>query len=355
MNAHNSSKNKTEKTYSLDTHFFPPKTITLGDIQITTSAFSQQNLPQGNTPFHSCIKNAKSINDIHHFIKITDRDTLTNMLSITNNEGQLPIHCLQRTTFSTDEKKPLLEKIGTLMLEKKTKPLNKPINFEQVVSRYHAKPNTVLYKNLQIACAISNIAREEIKYSCTHPYFNTLKDSTWHSLKETLEEFRARKVNRYTSDENLFKQILEPHLQTHLGNCNEFTIFGWFLCKLYDPSMTANIYTIINGDHTFLCIGNKQDAVICDAWTGQVYPASAMPAKLKVLYKLPATTRPFYIACPINLMHHKIIEHESMSTYQRLFKDKKLPNSFLPYQEKIINEVKKLDRQFDEVNRQRLS
>ncbi|WP_392538659.1 hypothetical protein [Legionella sp. 227] len=84
-----------------------------------------------------------------------------------------------------------------------------------------------------------------------------------------------------------------------LGNCYEMALMALdYVLQHASPSVNAEVYEIEGGDHAFLVVGRKknshpkqpetwgEDAVICDPWSNEVYPASEYLAQTKNFYEV---------------------------------------------------------------------
>jgi hypothetical protein len=79
---------------------------------------------------------------------------------------------------------------------------------------------------------------------------------------------------------SLMEALASAPLQSGVGNCAEFTFVAWHFLRKKNPKIKASCFYVENGDHVFLVIGDKGNAVICDAWAGEVYPYLDMDSKL---------------------------------------------------------------------------
>jgi len=67
-------------------------------------------------------------------------------------------------------------------------------------------------------------------------------------------------------------------MKDKIGNCDVLNYGARLYIINTAPSTKANIYSIKNGSHAYLVVGNEADgdAVVCDAWAGQVYPLTEL-------------------------------------------------------------------------------
>jgi hypothetical protein len=66
-----------------------------------------------------------------------------------------------------------------------------------------------------------------------------------------------------------------------LGNCREQTASAFVYLMRNHPDLQLKVYDIVNGDHRFLVVGEGENAVVCDPWSGRAYPFSEIIIHLK--------------------------------------------------------------------------
>ncbi len=91
-----------------------------------------------------------------------------------------------------------------------------------------------------------------------------------------------------------FESIVSSAFKFSLGSCHELTCMALYFC--IKNNIHAEYYEGINIDHTFLVIGRKKgsdptdpstwgpDAMICDPWDNQSYPAKELDHHFKPLF-----------------------------------------------------------------------
>lgn len=97
---------------------------------------------------------------------------------------------------------------------------------------------------------------------------------------------KSAKVNKY-------ENIIRISTKYSLGNCYEMALMALDYVLNHCPDVHAHVYSIDGGDHIFLVINRKEpcmsydvstwgdDAVICDPWSNNVYPAKDYLQRLK--------------------------------------------------------------------------
>lgn len=88
------------------------------------------------------------------------------------------------------------------------------------------------------------------------------------------------------------KIIVKKSKKSHTGNCGEYAAMTLKYLRKH-TTISAEMVEIIDGDHVFVVIGRLPDsdindyrtwgpdAVVCDAWANQAYPAHQIPEKLR--------------------------------------------------------------------------
>lgn len=181
------------------------------------------------------------------------------------------------------------------------KPLTHIISIDEVANPYKSHPE--LFDNLNIACHIANEVRSILTLSTTHPDANDFDSEQRINAKMKIKNLRL--ISEILTwlivmlpSFNRFEEI-QQHSQTFFakmfraGNCTEFSYLAQAILKRDYPVTESAIFHLPKGDHVFLIIGLDsnaklekietwgESAVVCDAWAGEVYPASEILSKLQ--------------------------------------------------------------------------
>lgn len=167
--------------------------------------------------------------------------------------------------------------------------------------------DTPLYTNLVAACKIANTVRQIIQQSATHPSANAYDDDTYETLCDKIDDMRKvcdRECSSFEDRTNekqkvldIWAKLIEKH---NVGDCPEYAMLALKKLQTYYPNLVGEICVIANkeGDpdvdaHEFLVIGRDKNsiphdhktwgknAVICDAWLGDVYSAEQLSKRLQ--------------------------------------------------------------------------
>ena len=178
------------------------------------------------------------------------------------------------------------------------KRLNDPISDSIILSQYDLSPDDKLYQNLFLACSIVNQVRAVLNTSTTHPDANSLSSSSAKianiklktvRLISTLTSVLIEPLMGLSYGDGMSRRVAEF---IGAGNCYEYSHVALHKLRNHDPSINAEVYSIKNGDHIFLLIDRDsssdpsdlntwgKNAVVCDAWAGDVFPADEIPHKL---------------------------------------------------------------------------
>lgn len=174
------------------------------------------------------------------------------------------------------------------------KPLNSLINLEDLLKNPVMQKNQNLIRNI---CAAANIARIMLLASNTH------SDSKLHTLDDIsdvgtcIEELRTRikaeskAITQHRAKKH-FEMFFSNLKKLRKGNCQEFSYLLVKILNLF--GIPAEIFKC--GNHVFVVINRKHDsdpknyktwgenAFICDAFCGEIFPAAEVPQRLKYYY-----------------------------------------------------------------------
>lgn len=294
--------------------------LILPHLRVTLQQPRYKETPDGKTPLHQLIQSARTTNEINQYLEKAPEKAVIHMALFADNKGVDPLTALVESSFPSNEKMATVRQLLRFAICNDAKPLNYPICFEKIIERYPETQQSECIDNLRIACVIANYARSYITQSSTHPDSNSLSFKDQKAFEEKITALRAPLKQQwiYQNGLDLYEKLIAPFVKTHAGNCQEIALFCWFLCKLFDPAITANIYQIHPGDHAIVIIGTGQNAIICDAWTGKVFPAYAILNKLKVHKSYTINQEKFHFVTPVNLNYHKIALHDHMALFEQL-------------------------------------
>ncbi|MCH9625889.1 MAG: hypothetical protein S4CHLAM123_10740 [Chlamydiales bacterium] len=150
-----------------------------------------------------------------------------------------------------------------------------------------------LHQNLESAQKIIKQVQDTIFYSSNYPQRSKVirkfskqgrADSIFRALYE--DEIKVgRKKLQYVRQSNIFDT------KNKVGNCGEMAVCGLYYAR--QLKIAAERWYIGGGDHTFLVIGHSQSswssnyrswdsvAVICDPWSGSLFPVTHIEMYLK--------------------------------------------------------------------------
>lgn len=283
---------------------------------------------QGNTPLHLAAGNNKS-EEIEYLINI-DLDAMRMNAKTINSMDYLPTHCARQNPNS--EERVRIENLLTpLVLHQTIAPLAQLIDPQELLQRYNIAEKPELKENLEIACEIVNRVRKMILRSPTHPLitqvteeqpFDEKKLSELHKQNRDIREKTKEMVKQISTE---IKNERKKHktelnirakaiIENKIGTCEEFAFLSLKYLTHIAPNKQGELFNILEGDHVFLVIGRdpktdikdfntwNKNAVVCDAWSGEVFLASQINEKLKDHYKFNEKN----IVAPINPKVHKL-------------------------------------------------
>lgn len=214
------------------------------------------------------------------------------MSIITNDNGHVPVRLLREMDMPKNLRLSIYDQLVDLMRAVKVKPLKDKLELD-LTEQFHTDEISVRrINNLKIAVYCANRVRDKIDASTTHPDFNDLRaDQKEYYLKE-LNEIRRPNFRTGSQEEYLFK-VINHIKQFKVANCTEFSYLVVDAIRKADPGLNIDVLSIRYGDHMFVVLDRDQasqindistwgsTAVVCDAWSGDVYPAHELPFKLQ--------------------------------------------------------------------------
>lgn len=250
-----------------------------------------------------------------------------------NHSGKPPIRLLNQNKTLASKGKEEIDKLTGIMFpltrSAPTSELSQLIDSNELFSeRYsHIKSEHFKY-NLKMAVLVINETREAIKKSSTHhainlPYSKTKQDE----MKEVTAAIISMRRRAFFASLFSFKDASEIRaryaLEREVGNCGELAVLVYVSLKKKGFNSSCEIFEITNGDHVFNVIdrlpGSKlndpstwgENALIADAWSGDVYLASELPLRLKAYHFVNYKQKEQHYLAPFNPYFHKFKIHNT--------------------------------------------
>lgn len=291
------------------------------------------NAPNGNTPLHNILLNCSDVSKIYLFLAKTGEYSASAMSRIINDKGQLPIDLVHNMALDDNNKQDLYTTLLFFLVRNNSlKRFSDLIDSKEVIARYSFSPGSEIYRNLQIACTVVNESRRAIKKSLTHPDVND-----W-SIEE--RDILCNKTNKIRSTQDwiyntvmvtnpvgilfdtvntLNEKIAERPLKDSIGNCFELAFVALHFLRKQDKNLSAHPYHIKNGDHAFIIIGEGNNSVVCDAWTGEVYPAYEIHQRLGGYRRYKSSNSLLLnVVTSYNPKYHSIVPYSLQMSYAPL-------------------------------------
>lgn len=255
-------------------------------------------LSRGDTKLHLLARAECTVKEFNAYMNHIGNEKAIRLAKARNDVGALPIEGLPVKHRKTVANTLLESTVADTLL-----PLNKQINQQKVLSQYQHLGQDELRANLTLACRAANKVRKCRLQSTTHPTFNLLSDDDKRVLVRAVNNLRS-KIDSYPvlqHGSRLFsakKQFDALHadnqrcVSAKVGNCLEYAKLALEYAREMNHEVRVEVVYIKNGDHVFVVIDRQAgsdmndytswgaQAVICDAWAGAVYPASAIPDHL---------------------------------------------------------------------------
>lgn len=270
---------------------------------------------------------------VFSFITKLYGDQLTVAAGKLTNDGYLPIQYAANN--KTSDKDQIYRSLEKHHLAVPFKPLQAIIDFKKIVNAnldLIKKDISLLYR-LHYAWIAATYARVFIDASLTHPSSNFVDEKVYkdihrrtykfeNEIKIKLEELENK--NYDSNDEELLDRLdefVKIIKNAGVGSCTDYSTIVLKALQLMGLPSEAGIYTLklINAtdeyddfsDHVFVVLFDKEriddynkwdNAVLIDAWSGEIYPAARIPEKLTDLRVIASSNqqRNYNITCPFD-------------------------------------------------------
>lgn len=262
--------------------------------------------PEQSTPLHHLIQNCKAASDVKLFLEKTDFDAAEKMSREVNDRGQLPVDVVPETKLNEDAKEELYSILSPYIIANPLKELSEYIDSKEILAKFPCSPSSEMYKNIELACFVANEARKALKKSHTHPQINILSPNQRNTIQTELGSMRdSYKYDclkliatnpiglLFDTRNTVYEKIAERAIKNGIGNCGEFAFVIKHFIRKQNTKMSVKLMSIKNSDHIIPIIGEGENAVVCDAWAGKIYPASEIVRELKA-YKKYTSPNSFY-------------------------------------------------------------
>jgi hypothetical protein len=215
-----------------------------------------------------------------------------------DDKKKLPIDLLDLAPMLDKDKQQVRESLISLMLPTNIKKLSEELKLEEVIEKYKNEDGRLVC-NLIFSTIVVNESRKIIKQSSTHPENNeNLKNNLVSDIKlaneiDDLRQIKPDEDEDEEDEEKSFNFYVDLIKNSKKGNCEEFSMYGYYIFKKNGYTHLVEIFSIKNGDHLFIVIdrdpeSDKNDfttwgphCVVCDGWMGEVYPAHLLPSYLR--------------------------------------------------------------------------
>jgi hypothetical protein len=278
---------------------------------------------RGETPFHRVVVNSSA--EIIQLFLNTLNETTQKITRLCNNKGKLPINLMEGNKCINDKAQQIIyDRIFSIMIAAPIKPLNATMKPDDISKFTALTSDEKLRKNILIASYLVNEVRKKIKHSDTHPVYNTYTSKNKNKTNKAVDEVR-NKCKKYKKMFNgdvpfvkLTKMLIDAVQKIPYANCQEFSEIAMYLAKQIFPEIKTKIFDIKNGDHVFLIIDpdNEDQAVVCDAWAGMVYPLKEINNYLMNYEEMTHQGKTYNVLIHYNPRFHKIKAMEARDAKQ---------------------------------------
>ncbi|HLB43503.1 MAG TPA: hypothetical protein VJN02_11790 [Gammaproteobacteria bacterium] len=281
----------------------------------------------GDTRLHTAMYAQQPTEEIKRLIQEIGSDAVSLMARTVNDRGQLPFD-LVCNDDSRSELSAAAEKVGLALLPLMTvdmPPISQPVATPLILQRYEAitRNNIQLGTALKMAGDLANEVRQIVTESGSHPqsngrsYTEVLKTQLF--LQRAHEDIIARIALKRTTVDLLTSTESDDFIRytrfatqfvanTRMANCDQMSevVMHQFAVSYFNAArklgITCQLYNITNGGHTFVRIGD----VICDAWSGAIFPFSEIEQRLKAWKHYILVDKWFNILVEFNPRYHQV-------------------------------------------------
>lgn len=312
--------------------------------------FNSKPILGGNTALHDLMLSKPSYSILQAFISNVGRTAAEVMAKTLNDKKELALDLDNYIDISFEDQDKIHSLLLSLTLPSEFKPLSEKLDFADIQAIYQAPQLSPLAINLYLGSEAVNYVRDHIKESSTHPDRNSLSvesdigkrinELRNESKKEIYSSsasnnllfkfktrfpvesgFRKQKLTKQGYDRMIMSDA-EIGIDHGVGNCYEMSaIVKYFFLKFY-PEKALFVELVDFGNHVFVVIGRKhespcykdwaEEAVICDPWSGEVYPAAMIPEKLKDFAKRVV----FFYTDQFEIREYNLVIEPNFNLYQ---------------------------------------
>lgn len=264
---------------------------------------------------HSLIRQVKSFNELKERLADISEAELTVAAQTRAPDRSLPIEVAKAVKIPAEEKRAIYNFLLPFTLKSDCPKFNKPVCASEVMQQLNCAPHSSQAELIAIACEVVNTVKHDMEFSPSHPDGNFLaadfiqekNNLLVKARKETdaqrnelifdaqniVEQVSCDSYSVYLSSAN-FSNMLQLEvarsLSLKVGNCDELSNYALLLMRQKYPHIRCGVFQIMNGDHVFLAINlpvtndlEHPAVLICDIWSGQIFPGDQIRSKLKDL------------------------------------------------------------------------
>ena len=181
--------------------------------------------------------------------------------------------------------------------------------------------DTALQTHLKMGRLVVNAVRSIMRQSSNHPHpdLNLDKTDLKKEINNKIQEVRKQTKNLLPmKTQQWLRKVALMSIDAQVGNCEEFSYVALYKLNEMNLNLTGEIYRISNGNHCFLVIGRKkgsdltdwrtwgEQAVICDAWFGDVFSVKEIPSKLIDATEYGDASKSLCFVTPFNPKYHRL-------------------------------------------------
>lgn len=243
----------------------------------------------GNTFLHLAVIH-NTVENVEFIINSLREKTLL-LCKTVNKAGKIPLY-LAHEIGSAEHRLRLINLLLPLSLEKNIKPLNAPVNEQEVLNEHpEAKDDKELEENLKLGCRAANAVIMGGVISATHPEFNFKSEEEKIKRVIAINTFRNSLSNRTFTFSQYKKEVDVAKAQ----DCDllALNVISYVMEEKKYQTYKVELISMEPGGHSLVLLdrekGSKlkeshtygRKAVFVDAWAREVYHPRYLRTKLK--------------------------------------------------------------------------
>ena len=295
---------------------------------------NKRYIPEETTKLHVLLKKRCSTADLQEYlIYLNHKKKAITKTKTTDIKGKLPLASIPDALPPSDYME-LYDELFDYTAANTLAPESELIDEEQVLQQFANVTNHQAHATMRMACRVVNQIKSYQLKSSTHPETNTsldddamMKFDSFFSKVNRIVDSELAQWKRSSKNKELHDFAEVKHTNKFyrddygVANCHEYSyLVVEEIWKMDRDACVVEVIALTNSDHVFVVINRDtrsdinqpanwgQNAVICDAWAGKVYPACEFASNMSGfgLVRHPERQRQYNVTYFFNAAFHKM-------------------------------------------------